>query len=356
MRERSILNHRNKLYNYLIVSAFLILFYSCVKDKPNVQSTGNINISATHKVYITNEGNFMYNNSSVSFYNPDTKQVVQDIFKAQNPNITLGDVCQSIQKIGNNFYLVVNNSNKIVIVSADDFKYQQSITGFVSPRYILPVSFSKGYVSDLYANKIAVVNLSTKNIVSYIPCPGWTEKMIQFYNKVFVTNLYRNYLYVIDVLSDAIIDSIYVGKYASGIVLDKNENLWVLSSGESTSNQLPKLHKINPVTHQVLITFTFSSADRPNNLVIDAARENLYFINQHIYKMSITATQLPTQYFIASQNNNFYSMEWNAVLDELYVSDAMDYVQNSTIYRYNKNGQLIHTFKAGINASGFWME
>lgn len=72
--------------------------------------------------------------------------------------------------------------------------------------------------------------------------------------------------------------------------------------------------------------------------------------------MSITATQLPTQYFIASQNNNFYSMEWNAVLDELYVSDAMDYVQNSTIYRYNKNGQSIHTFKAGINASGFWME
>lgn len=354
MGTKNLLKCKNKCF--LIVFFLFVLSYSCVKDQPDVQNFGSINLSFNRKVYITNEGNFMYNNSSVSFYNPDTKLVVEDIFKTQNPNQTLGDVCQSIQKVGNSFYLVVNNSNKIVLVNADDFKYQQSITGFVSPRYILPVSFSKGYVSDLYANKIAVVNLSTKNIVSYILCPGWTEKMLQFYNKVFVTNLYKNYLYVIDVLSDAIIDSIYVGKYASGIVLDKNDNLWVLSSGETSSNQLPKLHKINPVTHQILNSFVFNSSDHPRNLIIDAARENLYFINQHIYKMNISATQLPTQPFITSQNNNFYSMEWNFVLNELYVSDAMDYVQKSTIYRYDNSGKLIHTFKAGINASGFWME
>lgn len=342
--------------NIFLFISIIILLSSCVKDKPNIQSPGSVNISATHKVYITNEGNFMNNNSSVTFYNPDTKEVVQDIFKAQNPNQTLGDVCQSIQKTGNEYYLVVNNSNKIIVVNADDFKFKQNIMGFVSPRYILPVSFSKAYVSDLYANKIAIVNLFTKNIISYIQCNGWTEKMLQYYNKVFVSNLYKNYVYVIDAIQDVIIDSILVGKYVSGLVLDKNDNLWVLSSGDASINQKAQLHQINPVTHQIIKTFTFSDNSSPHHLIIDSKRENLYYINQHIYKMNIDATQLPVNYFINNNGNNFYSMEWSNIDDNLYISDAMDYVQNSTIYRYNSNGQLIHTFKAGINASGFWME
>lgn len=331
-------------------------FYSCVKDKPEVQSIGNISISATHKVYITNEGNFMYNNASVTFYNPDNHQVVQDIFKSQNPTQTLGDVCQSINKIGNEYYLVVNNSNKIVIVDADNFKYKQSIMGFTSPRYMLAVSFNKAYVTDLYANKIAIVNLPSKSISGYINCSGWTEKMLLYYGKVFVSNLYKQYLYVIDALNDVIIDSILVGKYVSGLVLDKNDNLWVLSSGDNTINQKAQLHQINPATHQIIKTMIFNDNSSPHHLIIDSKRENLFYINTHIFKMSISATQLPTNYFIPNNNNTFYAMEWSNFDDNLYVSDALDYVQNSNIYRYNANGQLIHTFKAGINASGFWIE
>ncbi len=339
-----------------ILFTFSLLLYSCVKDKPNIQSPSNVNISASHKVYITNEGNFMYNNASVTFYDPITRQVIQDIFKSQNPTHTLGDVCQSISKIGNEYYLVVNNSSKIVIVNADDLKYKYTIMGFISPRYILPVSYSKAYVSDLYANKIAIVNLPTKTITSYVPCNGWTEKMIQYYGKVFVSNLYKNYVYVIDAIQDIITDSIYVGKYLSGLVLDKNDNLWILSSGDASIAQNPQLLQVNPVNHQVLKTFTFSSTASPHHLIIDSKRENLFFIDNHIYKMNINDTQLPGSPFITSVNNNFYSMEWSGFDDNLYVSDAMDYIQNSTIYRYNSSGQLIHSFKAGINASGFWME
>lgn len=334
----------------------LLFFTSCIKDKPNVQTQGSVSISATHKLYITNEGNFMYNNASVTFYNPDTKEVITDIFKTQNPNYLLGDVCQSITKIQNNYYLVVNNSGKVVVVNADDFKVQSTITGFTSPRYILPVSFAKAYVSDLYANKISIINLSTQQITGYIPLSGWTEEMILFYNKAFVLNPYRFYCYVIDVIQDKVTDSIYVGKYSSGLLLDKNDKLWILCSGDNSVNDLPKLHRIDPVTLQIEKTLTFSNSDHPHHLVIDANRENLYFINQHIYKMNITDNQLPSNAFITNNSNNFYALYYNNYDQHLYISDAMDYVQNSTIYRYNSNGQLIHTFKAGINASGFWGE
>jgi hypothetical protein len=72
--------------------------------------------------------------------------------------------------------------------------------------------------------------------------------------------------------------------------------------------------------------------------------------------MNITDNQLPSNAFITNNSNNFYALYYNNYDQHLYISDAMDYVQNSTIYRYNSNGQLIHTFKAGINASGFWGE
>ncbi len=343
--------------NYLILLSSGIILMSCIKDKPSISTPQyNVSISGSHKVYITNEGNFMYNNASVTFYNPESKDLISNIFQVQNPGYTLGDVCQSIYKIGNTFYLVINNSGKVVIVNAEDFKVKQTMYGFLSPRYILPVSFSKGYVSDLYANKIAVVNLSTHSITSYIPCAGWTERMVQFYNKVFVTNLYKNYVYSIDVLSDQITDSIYVGKYASGIVLDKNEKLWVLTQGDHASNQVAHLYRINPVSHQIEKQINFTANDSPHHLIIDSKRENLFFINKDIYKMSINDNTLPSQYFISSNGRNFYSMAWSYFDDHLYVSDAMDYIQNSTIYRYDANAQLIHSFKAGINASDFWIE
>lgn len=338
---------------YILV---LIIFYSCVKDKPNVQSPGSINITADHKVYITNEGSFMYNNSSVTFYNPETKEVISDVFKTQNPNYTLGDVCQSIIKIQNSYYLVINNSGKIVEVNSDDFKVKSTINGFTSPRYILPVSFAKAYISDLYANKIAVLNLTTHQITNYIPINGWTEQMCLFYNKAFVLNPFKMYCYVIDVLQDNLMDSIYIGKYASGIVLDKNDKLWILCSGDNTVNDHPKLHCIHPINLQIEKTFVFNSNEQPNHLIIDSKRENLYYINQHIFKMNIYNNTLPITPFVSNSGNNFYSVFWSNFDDNLYISDAMDYVQNSTIYRYNSDGQLIHTFKAGINASGFWIE
>lgn len=344
-----------KNIKWIFVSSVL-LFYACVKDKPNVQPSGTVNISGQHRVYITNEGNFMYSNASVTYYNPETKEVVSDIFKAQNSNYTLGDVCQSITKVQNDFYLVVNNSGKVVIVNADDFKVKSSIQGFTSPRYILPVSFAKGYVSDLYANKIAIINFVTKQITGYIPLSGWTEEMCLYYNKAFVLNPYRNYCYVIDVLNDVVVDSVFVGKYASGVVLDKNDKLWILSSGDNSIGQKSSLHRINPVNLNIEKTFTFSVSESPHHLVIDANREFLLYINNSIYKMNIVDSTLPANAFISNQSNNFYSMAVSNYNNDIYVSDAMDYVQNSTIYRYSFSGQLIHTFKAGINASGFWIE
>lgn len=341
---------------WIVYILLISLFASCVKDKPNEELQPKVNLTNGAKVYITNEGNYGSNNASVSLYDLGNGSVIQDIYKTQNNNAVLGDVCQSMIKINNNYYIVVNNSGKIIVVSSDGFKFQSAITGLNSPRFILPVSPNKAYVSDLYANSVSVIDLSTNTKTGSILLSGWTEQMLLLYNKVFVTNLKSDYVYVLNTVTDQISDSVLVGPNAGSLVLDKNSKLWVLSGGNSSSSTAAKLSRINPVTLQIEATFSFGTSDKPGNLCINSTRDELYYLNTHIYKMSIGDTNIPNSSFVSGSGHTFYGLAVNPKNNDIYVSDAIDYIQKSTIMVYSTNGVQQSSFKAGINASGFYFE
>lgn len=344
-----------RFLNYIVL-LFVFFAFSCVKDKPDDPIKPSVSFSNGHKTYVTAEGKFGFNTASISLYDLGNGQITDDIYGIQNNNAALGDVCQSMIKVNNNFYLVVNNSGKIVVVNSDDFKLKGNITGLTSPRYILPITFQKAYVSDLYSNSVSIVDLNTNTKTGTIPCSGWTEQMVLIYNKAFITNQRRNYTYVVNTINDQISDSVNVGIYAGSIVIDKNSKIWVLSSGDKPNSVLAKLSRINPVNLQTEATFTFSTNDVPSNLCINASKDTLYFLNSHVYRMEISSSTLPTSAFISSAGNIFYGLGVNDKDYTIYVSDAIDYAQKSSIMVYKPNGQLKTTFKAGINASNFYFE
>jgi YVTN family beta-propeller protein len=315
-----------------------------------------VNLSGTYKVFITNEGNFGTNNGSVSLYDPGNGSVVTDIYSTQNSSAVLGDVCQSLNKINGKYYIVVNNSGKIVVVSTDDFKLKTTITGLPSPRFILPVTFGKAYVSNYSGNSISIIDLNTNTKTGSIPCNGWTEQMALIYNKAFVTNNNSDYTYIINTINDQVIDSVNVGKFAGSIVIDRNSKIWILSGGDKPGNQAGRLSRIDPVTLQVELSLPFALSDSPGNLCINATKDTLYYLNKNIYRMEIGQTTLPASAFVTSSANTFYGL---AVSDKdhcVYVSDAIDYIQKSSIMVYSPNGLLKTSFKAGINASSFYFE
>jgi hypothetical protein len=59
-------------------------------------------------LYIINEGNFQYGNASLSYYNPDTHKVENEVFFRANA-MKLGDVAQSITIRDGIGWVVVNN-------------------------------------------------------------------------------------------------------------------------------------------------------------------------------------------------------------------------------------------------------
>lgn len=346
------LNFTFRLYFFAFVGIILV---GCVKDKPVViKENTQIYTGESGKVFVLNEGNFGTGNGSVSLYDPISGGVTEDYFHQQNQQ-NAGDVVQSMTKINGLYYLVVNNSGKIYCLNKD-FKIQQTLTGLTSPRYVIPLTNDKALVSDLYANALTVFNPNTMQIIQQIPLSGWTERMEKYQNKVFITNPKRNYLYVLNIQSLSITDSIPLYKGGSSLQLDKFNKLWVLCFGDIMNSKPGALFKINPDNNQVEWSSLFISG-HPGHLNINPTRDTLYYLHSGgIYRMPVTATHLPSYVWISSGTKNFYGMRVHPLSGNIYVSDAKDYIQKSDVYIYKPNGMELGKFKAGIISGDFYFE
>jgi len=341
-----------KKYNFIFI--FALAISSCVKDKPNSVSQPQVHLTGAKKVYIINEGPFQGNGSgSVSLYDAGSREVIENFYEVQN-NAQIGNVAQSLNFVNGHYYIVVNNANK-VIVCDNQFKKKAQINGLTSPRYIQPITNQKAYVTDLFANAISIVDLNTNAKTSSIPCYGKTEKMVLIYNKVFVTNTDKEYVYVINTLTDLITDSVFVGTNAGSIVIDKNDRVWVLGSGK-TSVSAGRLSKINPLTNKVETVWSFAENESPGYLYENKTKDTLFFLNNSIFRMSITDATLPTTSFVNRGTKNFYGLGVNPNDFCVYAADALDYSQRSQIYIYNADGSANFDFKAGMISNGFYFE
>ena len=341
---------------YCLVILVMSLLASCVRDKPQTPLKTSVTINTDHKVLITNEGNFGWGEGTISLYDPISKTVVENYYSQQNNSAALGNICQSITKYNNSYYIVMNNSNKIVVVNTGNFIKTNVISGFNSPRYLLPISYHKAYVSDLYANSIQVVDLNTATITGSVACFNGTEEMALVYDKAFITNPNSGYCYVMNTSTDIIVDSLYIGEGVSSIVVDRYSKLWVLANGSSTGNQSGRLIRFNPITLNIEQQFMFTSHQSRNKLCINKTRDTLYYLNNGVYQQPIKSTSLPASPLIPQGNKRYYGLGLNPIDYSIYVADAIDFVQKSKIEIYNPNGNFITGFNAGIISNGFMFE
>jgi YVTN family beta-propeller protein len=268
-------------------------------------------------------------------------------------SLSLGDICQSMKLINGKLYLVVNNSGKIEICDPVSLKRLNTISGLTSPRYIVPAGNIKAYVTDTYSNHVSIINLSTNTVSGSIALNGWTEQMLLLNNKLYITNESSDYLYVVDVASDLLADSIRISKGANSISNDANGKIWVLCGGDYYQTYTAALYRIEPATKQIETGIAFASTENPSRLCMNASKDTIYFLNNGVWRMNLTDNTLPASAFIESSGNNFYALGIDPLKNEIYVSDAIDFVQRGKIYRYKADGSEIDNFLAGIIPGDF---
>lgn len=317
-------------------------------------------------VLISNEGNFGSGNSSISYYNYDTDEVINNIFNALNGR-SLGDVLQSITIHNGLAYMVMNGDNKIEVASAGNMTEKGVITGFNSPRYFLGVSDTKAYVSEWgsgMGTEIQVVDLTDLSIKKSITVGMGPEKMILHNDKVYVANSggwgNANTISVIDPSTDAVVKTITLdGDSPRDFIVDINDDIWVLCAGHIDYYSTPvahtpsKLVRINPSTNEVAQSITIGETYHPTCLETSKNGNNLFYGAgygvQGIYKMKITDTEVPTS---ALLDKTFYGFSINPETGNIFALEAPSFTANGTLWRYEANGTELGSYEVGIGPNG----
>lgn len=341
----------------LPICLFLIAFIGCSQDDyPGPDYLGEDNALEGRRVYILNEGNYGYGTGSLSVYYPDSNKVIQGVFQKKN-NRPLGDIpCKMMinDSIG---YIIVNNSGTIEALNLSDFKSLGTLGNMYAPRSFVKLNNQEILVSDLYHSLLYEVNLDNLLVSGTIPLTKTAEDMLIYDDKLILANWSQighpekenNTIQFIDKTDYSLIAELELTKEPNSMVLDKFNRLWVLCSGGFNHEEPPALYIIDPEDIKIKKSFVFENdLDDPAGLSINYNKDTLFFINQHIYSLSVLDNSLPNSPLIEKENHNFYTLGIDPLNSDIYVSDALDYNQNGLVLRFSSKGIIIDTFTSGI--------
>ncbi|MDA8930257.1 hypothetical protein N9J07_02610 [Bacteroidia bacterium] len=331
-----------RLVTFLLVSSLIL--HGCSDEQPTPEVTVN-----GGKVLIANQGNFGWGEGTLSAYNPASKEIQNDVFKSKN-NEALGNVFQSITKIDNRYFMVMNNSGKVVVTDTNFVKTGE-ITGLISPRYIYEVAEGKAYLTDIYADVISVVDLNTLTVTSTITTNGWSERGVVVDGLFWFAAPETDKVFRIDISRDKMYDSIQVTYAPIDLVIDQNETVWVACQGDETKDVKPIISRIDKTLTSVQ-DVAVQINGTPSKLVFHPQNNSVLYLGDGVWEiedLGFTQSQLLPQ-----SDEVFYTMGVDPRNGDVYVADVVDYVSRSRITRLDGQGALLDEFWAGIIAGDFF--
>lgn len=343
--------------NHSIIFSLIILFMaSCSNDDDQVDPV--VQGDYQKGVFITNEGPFGNGSGTITYVSEDFFTVEQEIYRNVNGS-DLGNIVQSMGFSNNDAYIVVNNSQKIMIVDRYTFEKKDSIvSGLGSPRNFASQG-TKGYITDWgdpmdnSDDYVAVIDLQTQVISSTIPVSYGPEKILAHGNKLYVAHQggygHNNLVSVIS--GNSVERTITVGDVPNSMVVVGNY-LYVLGGGKPdySGTETPgSITKIDLGDNQVVETFTFGPTDHPSSLTVDGT-QLLYSLNGKVYKTNAGSIVLPGTPII---DGFFYALE--ARNGKLYATDAGDFASRGSLLVFDlATNQQIQDIQTGIIPGGVY--
>lgn len=327
-------------------------------------------------VYVVNEGNFNRGNGTVSSFSKTDRAVTPDLFRGVNGR-GLGDVVQSMAVASRKGYVVVNNSNKIEIVSLPDFKSVGVITGLRSPRYFLALDATRAYVTQWgnFGNTrpgIKVINLLTNTIIDSIATGPQPERLLLAGGRVFVANSGSNTLSVIDPATNRVSSTLTVGGAPNSLALDAAGRLWVLCGGTvaytpsydvdyaaTTPGQLVSV-SVGAATPTISSARPFGTNRlQPVDLQMNAAKDQLYFraVNAStftgpVFRLGTSEASLPVLTGTPFIRRALYGLGIDPRTDVIYGGTGT-FLGTDRLIRYQRSGAPLDSVVVGTGPNGF---
>lgn len=354
----------------ICLACLLMFLYSCRTDEyitreQTEEGLAQPENTAIKGFYLLNEGNMGSNKCTLDFFDYTTGTYHRNIYAEINPNVIkeLGDVGNDIQIYGSKLYAVVNVSNKIEVMDARTAKRIKTIP-LQNCRYL---TFKDGKVyASSYAGPVAldpnapigkVVEIDTVSLsigrevtVGYQP-----EEMEIVENKLFVANSggykFPNYdrtISVVDLNTFKETQKIDVAINLHHIKKDDYGDLYVTSRGDYYT--VPSsLYLVDAATGTVKKNFNIAVSE------MTIVNDKLYYYgnefnyNTHSYTKSFGIIDVKTDQVISNKIvdqeyadaiKNPYGIAVNPITEDIYLTDARNYVSTGFVYCFDKNGHF----------------
>ncbi|WP_042721080.1 YncE family protein [Flavobacterium sp. B17] len=359
-----------KKINFYLFICILFSLYSCRTDEyiPREETETGLALpenTAIKGFYLLNEGNMGSNKATLDFFDYTTGTYHRNIYAEINPNVVkeLGDVGNDIKIYGGKMYAVINVSNKIEVLDAKTAKRIKTIN-LENCRYIT-FKNGKAYASS-YAGPVLidpnaplgkVVEIDTTSLtIQRTAVVGYQPEEIEIVgNQLFVANSggykfpnYDNTVSVVDLTSFSETKKIEVAINLHRIRKDNYGDLYVTSRGDYYT--VPSsLFLLDAATGMVKKNFHISVSD------MTIVNDKLYYFgnefnyNTHSYTKTFGIIDVKTEEVISNTmiDQSYtdaiktpYGIAVNPVTEDIYLTDARNYVSTGFVYCFDRNGHF----------------
>ena len=307
-------------------------------------------------ILVANEGVYPSPNAELSYISRGFSSIKNDIYKTTNGE-NLGDVLQHVNFHNREAYLVVNNSNKIIVTDRYTFKKKAEITQVVkNPRYITFVGNQAYVTNSTYGGEqsITVYNTENYNLIKKIPSSDTVERIVTAGTNVFVQNASfgtGNKLTIISSTSNNVTGTITVPNGAINKTISYNSDVYVIAGKPTEADSY--IYKYNS-SGSLTNTITLTGIKNANNIEIDNGY--IYFTaGTGVYSMELSSSTTPSSSIFSVAENGYSTLYGFNVIDGLiYISDAKGFTQASEVSIYTPSGVRIKTFSSGIGTNAFY--
>lgn len=347
----------------------LLLLGGCNRDEPVIPSTSQEVIypdpdpGEIKGFFLLNEGNMGSNKSTLDYFDYETGVYTRNIFAERNPGVVkeLGDVGNDIQIHGERLYAVINCSHFIEVMDVNTAKHI-GVVSIPNCRYIVfkdKYAYVSSYAGPVQIDPnarlgyVAKVDTETLQVVGECTVGYQPDEMVIAGDKLYVANSggyrvpnYDSTVSVIDLNTFTEIKKIEVAINLHRLELDRYGNIWVSSRGDYYD--VPsKTFVIDSRTDEVTDEFDLpnSNMTRCGDSLYVYSTEWSYITNDWTITYAIVDTEnkeIVTRRFIKDGTEKDikipYGVAVNPVTQEIFVTDAKDYVTPGTLHCYSPDG------------------
>lgn len=339
-----------------------VVFSSCSDDDDPISEI--IEEPTTTGVYLLNAGKWQGNNSTLDYYDPETKSLSTKVFATQNGR-GLGDTANDMIIYGSKMYVAVNVSATIEVMdlagnSLKTISPKDESNAPQQPR-MLAAANGNVYVT-LYDGHLACIDTTSMEIVKKVKVGPNPEGVCELNGKLYVANsgglsaVQDSTLSVVNASTFEVEKNIVVTINPKIVQKDESGNLFVLSLG-NYGDIKNTLQRVNVSTGELEIVETnnqLCSSVSGNKIYLYSAKQENWVVTEYDFKVYDIEKKSMQSGFITDGTvvDNTYCLSVDPISGNLYIGTS-DYVSTGDMYIFSPEGKLIDQLAlSGLNPMG----